>query len=231
MNITIQDIRASLPKEKRKADPFWVNYVLRPLSIPLAWFFIKIGFKANHVTYLSIIVSLIGGVLLLSGNYFVALTGALLFNLFAVLDCADGNIARATKKFSIYGEWVDALGGYITYTVVLLFSGLAIGNQSGLIFEFNYFFLASMAVIANLLMRVIYQNFKTIKTENIKQEFSARRSISQNFGITGFMMPFLLISVVFQNLEFFILFYSLYFTLLCIGVVLKLIYKVEKSES
>jgi len=230
MNITIQDIRASLPKAKRKADPFWVNYVLRPLSTPLAWFFIKIGLKANHVTYLSIIVSVMGGILLLSGNYFVAITGALLFNLFAVLDCVDGNIARATKKFSAYGEWVDALGGYITYTVVLLFSGLAIGNQATLFFEFDYILLASLAVIANLLMRVIYQNFKTIKTENVKKEFSARRSISQNFGITGFMMPFLLLSVIFKNLEFFILFYFVYFIILCIGVILSLIYKVEKSN-
>lgn len=230
MNISIKEIKESLPISKTKADPFWTNFVLRPLSFPFAWLFIRIGWTANYVTYLSIFIAILGGILLLSSDSLLVILGTILFNVFAVLDCADGNIARATKKYSIYGGWVDALGGYIAYTSVLIFTGISIKyNQGNTVFEIDYVLVASCAAISNLLMRVIYQNFKSINSENIKEELSSKRSISQNFGITGFMMPFLLLCAIFNILEIFILFYVVYFALISMAVILKLVIKVERS--
>lgn len=232
MKISIKDIKNSLPTEKVKSDPIWTNIFLRPISIPVSWFFIKIGFSPNNVTYLSIIVSLIGGVLITSKSLYLAIIGACLFNFFAILDCVDGNIARVSSTKSIYGGWVDALGGYFTYTFVLIFSGLALNDlQFNYPFDLDYLFIACIAAIANLLMRVIYQNFKSVDDSIASANLSNKRSFTQNFGITGIMMPFLLLSIIFDFLYIFVLFYALYFTALCLGVVIKLVIKVKSYNA
>jgi phosphatidylglycerophosphate synthase len=232
MKISIKDIKDSLPNEKVKSDPIWTNVFLRPISIPVSWFFIKIGFSANNVTYLSIVVSLIGGVLIMSKSLYLAIIGAVLFNFFAILDCVDGNIARVSSTKSIYGGWVDALGGYFTYTFVLIFSGLALNDsQFNYPFDLDYLFIACIAAIANLLMRVIYQNFKSVDNSIVSEKLSKKRSLTQNFGITGIMMPFLLISIIYDFLNIFILFYALYFILLCLGVIFKLVSKVRNYKA
>ena len=57
---TLQDLRSSLPSEKNRADAYWTRWVLRPLSYPVSWLFLKGGWSANAVSYLSAVIAVLG---------------------------------------------------------------------------------------------------------------------------------------------------------------------------
>ncbi|MCK5200812.1 MAG: CDP-alcohol phosphatidyltransferase family protein, partial [Spirochaetales bacterium] len=84
--ISLNQIRKSCPAEKNRADSVWTRYLLRPASVPAAWLCLRFGLRANTVSYLSAIVCVAAGILFGSGSLIWAVAGALLFNLFAVLD-------------------------------------------------------------------------------------------------------------------------------------------------
>ena len=174
---TLQDLRSSLPAEKNRSDAYWTRWVLRPLSYPISWLFLQWGWSANAVSYLSAVVAILGGVLLSLPYFRFQVVGAILLNLFAVLDCADGNVARVTGTTGPWGAWADALGGYVAYVAALLGAGMAAEvtavtqPQSFLCLpEFvwpqgGWVFLGALAASANLLMRLTYQQYRTLQLE------------------------------------------------------------------
>ena len=174
---TLRDLRSSLPAKKNRSDSYWTRWVLRPLSYPISWVFLQWGWSANAVSYLSAIIAILGGLLLSLPYFRFQVLGAILLNLFAVLDCADGNVARVTRTTGPWGAWADALGGYVAYVSALLGAGMAAEviavtqPQSFLCLpEFvwpqgGWVFLGALAASANLLMRLTYQQYRTLQLE------------------------------------------------------------------
>lgn len=175
---TVQDIKSSLPAEKNRADAYWTRWVLRPISYPVSLLFLRWGWSANGVSYLSAGLAILGGVLLSLPYLRFQVAGAILLNFFAVLDCADGNIARVTGTLGPWGAWADALGGYVAYVATLLGAGMAAELASvtlpSILFcipEFvwprgGWVFLGGMAASTNLLMRLTYQQYRTLRLES-----------------------------------------------------------------
>lgn len=235
VKITLKQIKDSLPSEKNISDSLWTRYILRPVSVPVSWVCLRLGLSANAVSYLSALFCIIGGILFGSGVFLWSVIGALLFNLFAILDCVDGNMARVTNTSGPYGAWADALGGYIAYTVVLISLGVASGPLEVSFFSFSIgseilVLFGGLGAAANLLMRVIYQNYKNIAPEgsgNARKSINLEKMLSENLGITGILMPLTLISLFFGYLGYITLFYSAFYTIGCLITILKLIWKVE----
>jgi phosphatidylglycerophosphate synthase len=239
----LADIRHSLPPEKNRADSYWTRWVLRPLSIPVAWLCIRLGLSANAVSYLSALVALAGGALLSAGLFAgsgaapgaggasfsltVMITGAFLLNLFAVLDCADGNIARVTGTMGPWGGWADALGGYAAYFAALLGAGMAAETLAG---AGGWAFLGGFATGANLLARLVYQSYKNVRRDDAAGDIAGEKKLSENLGVTGVLMPAILIGVVTGYLSWVVLFYAaLYGTGAAVSIV-RLIIKVERIK-
>jgi phosphatidylglycerophosphate synthase len=187
---TLQDIRASLPLEKVKQDGLWTRFVLRPISFPVSWAALRLGFSACAVSYLSAVFSIAGGVLFSLPGYRAPGAGVILLNLFSVLDCVDGNIARVTGKASPWGGWADAAAGFAAYTAVFFSSGMYLFLRSG---WWPVLLAAGLTSSANLLARVAYQMYKNIAGEKAHGSVSFERKLAENAGITGFLMPLLLI--------------------------------------
>ena len=117
--ISINDISSSLTGERIKDRlPVWDRYVLRVPSFYLAYFLYNIiGLSANAVSVVSAIYAIILFVFVFyspSNNIDIML---LMINIWPLLDCADGNIARSlAKKYNIknvYGELYDAIAGWV----------------------------------------------------------------------------------------------------------------------
>src|SRR6056297_1613048 len=237
-HITIQQIKNSLPEDKNKADSVWTRRVLRPLSVPVAWFCLRLKLRANTVSYLSALICIAGGLLFVSSNIGWALLGPLLFNLFALLDCADGNMARATNTTGPYGGWADALGGYIAYIVVLLSLGYAAGVHSAAFFGLQispqlWMLIGGIGTAANMLMRLAYQSYKNIAPEgqsSAKESISFEKMLSENLGITGILMPTTLLALPLGALGYLIALYSAFYTAGCLVTLIKLIWKVEHAS-
>ncbi|MDR3122889.1 MAG: CDP-alcohol phosphatidyltransferase family protein, partial [Treponema sp.] len=131
MAYTFKDIIDSLPPEKRRSDGLWTRFVLRPLSVPLVWLALRLRLSANGVSYLSVLFSVAGGVLFSQKGFVLPLWGAVLLNIFSLLDCVDGGVARTTKTAGPWGGWADAVTGFIAYTAVFLSTGVYLYHRTG----------------------------------------------------------------------------------------------------
>ncbi|MFQ3621632.1 MAG: CDP-alcohol phosphatidyltransferase family protein [Spirochaetales bacterium] len=182
-SFTIKDLKSSLPPSKNRADSVWTRYVLRPLSYPFSLFFLRLGWSANRVSYFSALVAVIGGLLLCLPSVKLQLLGAMLLNVFAILDCVDGNIARFTHTTGPGGAWADALGGYVAYTATLLGAGMASEITSYTLYSSIpkivdilwprgglWVLLGGVAASCNLLMRLAHQHYRALKAEALLRE-------------------------------------------------------------
>ena len=237
MKYTLKEIYESMPKNKSRVSSFWVKLVARPLSYIFTYFLVNIGCSANFVSALSGVVVFLGCVLLAIDNIACIIIGVILINLWIVLDCCDGNIARVTKKSSYMGEFVDAVSGYAVCAFNLLAVGIAAYNRSWLLGEKNVVFIIIGAVgcIANLFSRLVYQKYTNCRfvTEckvngsakytpenyshydpNAKKGLTYYRlRIDRQLGISGLFMPMLIAAAVFDLYDVMVCGYSLYHVL------------------
>ncbi len=231
---SLAQIRASLPPEKNRFDSLWVRFVLRPLSFPVAWVFLRLGFSANHVSYLAVLVSLLAAILMGTGERNVAIVGAFLFNCFALLDCVDGNIARVRKQASPYGGFMDALGGYMAFACVFPAAGIAAEHAEQIplpvIGNLNFIIVGAVAGISNLTMRLVYQHFSNIVGQKTVKPGTFQNNLDANLGITGLLMPAVLVGAILQQLHWVVLLYAAFYVLAFIIVTVRLIIRVERLQ-
>jgi phosphatidylglycerophosphate synthase len=79
----------------------------------------------NGVSVASIVIGVAGGWLLGQGTDLSALWGAIVFQLSAIVDCVDGDLARAKFQESALGKWLDLAGDQVVHAAV--FIGIAVG--------------------------------------------------------------------------------------------------------
>jgi hypothetical protein len=92
----------------RVDDGFYSTFVVRKLSKPLSALAIRLRLSPNLVTVISFIVGLAAALSFAQGSRWALILGALLLQLSLILDCVDGEVARATHRFSVIGAWLDA---------------------------------------------------------------------------------------------------------------------------
>ena len=219
MHYSMKMIARSLPKEKVSSDSIWTRYVLRPLSFPVTWLALLLGLSANGVSYLSALFSIGGGILLGVPGFTAPLIGVILLNLFSVMDCADGNIARVTGTAGPWGGWADAVMGYVAYIAVFLGTGVYVFHETG---QWYFLLIAALTSSADLLMRVAYQMYKNIEPEKAHGSVSFERIIAENIGITGFLMPALVICHLAGGMQWIIYINAVFYIGGCLVTLVKL---------
>jgi phosphatidylglycerophosphate synthase len=238
---SMKDITSSLPPEKIKEDGLWTRFVLRPVSFPVSWLTLRMGLSPSFVSYFSAFLCIIGGILFAWPRYHVFLginpsplfagIGVILFNVFSVLDCVDGNMARVSGKASPWGGWADAVMGFIAYTCVFFASGLYLFWET---LWWPVLLITGLTSSANLLSRVAYQIYKNIAGESAHGSVSFERMLAENAGITGFLMPLLLIfhfCNFLPGMWFIIWFNAAFYGGGCAVTVIKLAKKAVKSAA
>ena len=140
MKYSFNAIVTCYTEDKRISDKnnhLILYYLYRPLSFPLTWLFANLRIKANHVTILSIIVTLVITYLLILDSLNLKYLAAFLMFIYLVLDCVDGNIARVTKSEAKYGTFIDAFSGLLFWSLV--FPSIGIGAKLDIIYFENLF--------------------------------------------------------------------------------------------
>lgn len=237
---TLAEIRASLSPEKRQSDGPWTRLVLRPLSYPGAWLFLRLGFSPNAVTYLSAALCVAGFVCLAAGGAMAAWIGFAFFFVFGILDCVDGNMARVLGTASPWGEWVDALGGYTAYAALLLGLGVAADASvgavlpgTGLVLPWpagGWTLVGGAAAAANLLMRAVFQNYRVVKgSQTERASIGGEKRLSETIGITGLLVPLSALAYGLGLLPWVLCAYTIVYGGGCLVVVLKLVRRVESE--
>ena len=216
------DFKLSLPDSKKRSDPFWARHVLRPLSLPSAWVLMRLGLSGNAVSVIGVVLAFVAALMLASAAQFFALMGAVLFLLVSFGDCVDGNIARAKRETGPMGDFMDALGGYTVYALLPLALGFRaetvheVGELSGVLM-----LLGALLAVSNLYMRLVHQKYVNMTIKNGASASSDRQSakdslakrVSSELGLIGWMMPLLLVAVVFGLEWLYLIIYAAFYGL------------------
>lgn len=100
----------------------WFN---RPAGRVLSRILIHAPVTPNQVTLFATVLGLIAAVLFADGTHRAVIWGAVLFQLSALIDCIDGDVARMMFRESRIGKWLDLIADQVVHAAV--FAGVAVG--------------------------------------------------------------------------------------------------------
>lgn len=114
----------------RRSGEHWAGRLyMRRLSPYATRVFLRLGWSPNGVTWLMIAAGLAAGPALLWPGLAGAVAGALLVQVYLLLDCADGEVARWTGRTSVTGVYLDRVGHYLAEAALL--AGVGFRAASG----------------------------------------------------------------------------------------------------
>ena len=122
---SVSDERIRQLQANRMDDGFYSTFVVRRMSKPLTRLALRLNMSPNAVTLVSFAVGLGAAGAFAAGYRWALVLGAILLQLSLVIDCVDGEVARATRRFSALGAWLDASTDRVKE--YLAYAGLAIG--------------------------------------------------------------------------------------------------------
>ncbi len=121
----VSDARIAQLQANRMDDGFYSTFVVRRMSKPLTRLALRLNMSPNAVTLVSFAVGIGAAGAFAAGSRWALVLGAVLLQLSLVIDCVDGEVARATRRFSALGAWLDASTDRVKE--YLAYAGLAIG--------------------------------------------------------------------------------------------------------
>jgi CDP-alcohol phosphatidyltransferase len=99
---------------KRLGEEHWAGRLyMRRISLHVTRLLVATPLSANAVTFLMIPVGLLAALVLTLPGLWAAIGAALLAQLWLLLDCCDGEVARWRRTFSPKGPYLDSLGHYV----------------------------------------------------------------------------------------------------------------------
>ncbi len=107
----------------------WMGRRLRVVSIHLTRAALRLGVSANAVTGLMIVVGLVAA-LAFAGSGWWPLLGVAGIELYLLLDCSDGEIARWNRSESALGVYLDRLGHYLVEAAIPVALALRVSGWS-----------------------------------------------------------------------------------------------------
>lgn len=142
----------------RVDDGFYSTFVVRKASKPLTRVAISAGWSPNAITMTSFFVGLAAAASFAIGSWWWLLLGAVLLQVSLVIDCVDGEVARATRRFSAVGAWLDASTDRVKEFAA--YAGLAIGAAR---FGVNLWWIAVVLIVLQTSRHVSDYDFSRIQ--------------------------------------------------------------------
>jgi 1L-myo-inositol 1-phosphate cytidylyltransferase / CDP-L-myo-inositol myo-inositolphosphotransferase len=111
-------------------DGFVSRFLNRPISRRITSVLLEFSIHPNAWTISIFVLPLIASVFLLRGDYVSVVIGAVIFQLFSILDGCDGEIARARNLESKFGERLDYFCDFAASLLYVLALGLGLHRSS-----------------------------------------------------------------------------------------------------
>jgi phosphatidylglycerophosphate synthase len=161
---------------KGPLDGYVDRYINRKCSSWLTRCLLQTSLSPNAITILSMTVGLVAAGAFAFGSYLTGVLGAVLFQLAAILDCCDGEVARLKFLESPVGEQLDIILDNLVH--VALFAGIAWGaSHTG--WGAWALVLGAMAIIGNL---AAFQIVQSVHRKRKHMQESQRRRIDVIFN-------------------------------------------------
>ena len=144
--MNIDELRVITQHPRREYDTWYGKHVCRKLSIYITWLFLKLNISPHIATLIFSVTGVISCVSFAVGGKLSFIIGALLLQLWYLLDHVDGEIARYIDKVTISGIFFDKIGHYIVHPLVFLSIGLGAYNDLGIKLALPLSFIAALSV-------------------------------------------------------------------------------------
>ncbi len=142
---------------RRLNDEHWLGRLYgRRLSPYATWVFARLGWAPNAVTAAFIACGVAAGAVIAFGGLATAVAGAVLVQLYLILDCSDGELARWSGRKSAAGVYLDGVGHYLAESALL--AGLAFRAQGRLTVAGGYVTAGIAAALLAMLVRAETDN-------------------------------------------------------------------------
>ena len=235
--------KEDMPEWKRIKDPPTSRIFYRPISFYIASIATRMRISANTISYFSLIIAICSCICIGIPNNIINIIGAILVNVWLILDCVDGDIARTVKK-QPYGKFADGISSYVLVSLLGIALGFAAYFNEGFLIEQGsiiIILLGTLASMGDTLMRLIYQKFKNTtyelieegiiksnekeKREKETQTNSLLVRIESDFGIGGIIPILVLISAIMHKFDLIVLYCFVYYFFSSIIMSIKYIVK------
>ena len=146
MSESIEELKKICFKGNYEGLPIYPRYVTHKISIRIVKLFLHSSITPNQITLLSLVVGIISSIMFAVAIPVYFLIGALLLELYYVIDAVDGQLARYKKLSSMTGGYFDYVSNYIVHPCVFFCIGLGLVRHSGDILPIVFAFSASVSV-------------------------------------------------------------------------------------
>lgn len=247
MHYTAKYFKDNMPEWKRKKDPPLSRIFYRKVAFHWAAFAANHGIMANSVSYFSMYIGILACALFLF-NKPIAIVGAVLVNVWLILDCTDGNLARSVKS-QPFGEFADGISSYVIVGLLCTVMGFYVFRNGGLVISAGFswiILIGALASCSDTMMRLIYQKYKNTERDMAEKGIievehddrtdhskvnSLRVRIESDFGIGGCLPLMVLLGTIFNVLDLVVLYCLLYYGGSCLISSMLTIRKAKKAEN
>ncbi len=127
---------------------------MREISLRCDRYLVNTRITPNQLTYLMTVAGVLAAPALLVPGIAGAVLGVVAVQLYLLLDCVDGEIARWRKQYSMGGVYLDRVGAYLCDAAVLVGFGLRAADLwgSGRI-DWLWAFLGTLAALGAILIK------------------------------------------------------------------------------
>ena len=248
MKYTFSKMKSSMPAWKREKDPVLTRIIYRPISFAIASICANYGVSANTISYLSALLAIIACLCFIIPISTSHIIGAVLCNVWLLMDCVDGNIARAVKK-QPFGSFADSMSSYLLVGLLCTSMGIAAYFEGGMLFSSGcpwVILLGALASSSDSLMRLIYQKYINTEREladkgilivekDVHKDVTQVRSftvrVDEELGIGGILPFAILIGTIFKSIDIVVIYCFCFFGASCIySIILYMIKAIRTAE-
>ncbi|MFF2010639.1 CDP-alcohol phosphatidyltransferase family protein [Streptomyces sp. NPDC058195] len=141
-------------KDRRSGEHWAGRLYMREISLRIDRHLVNTRVTPNQLTYVMTIAGVLAAPALLVPGIPGALLGVLMVQLYLLLDCVDGEVARWKKQFSLGGVYLDRVGAYLCDAAVLVGFGLRAADLWGTgRIDWLWAFLGTLAALGAILIK------------------------------------------------------------------------------
>ncbi|MFJ8990081.1 CDP-alcohol phosphatidyltransferase family protein [Streptomyces sp. NPDC102279] len=141
-------------KDRRSGEHWAGRLYMREISLRCDRYLVNTRITPNQLTYLMTLCGVLAAPALLVPGIAGAVLGLVMVQLYLLLDCVDGEVARWKKQFSLGGVYLDRVGAYLTDAAVLVGLGLRAADLwGGGRIDWLWAFLGTLAALGAILVK------------------------------------------------------------------------------
>ncbi|MFW6720774.1 CDP-alcohol phosphatidyltransferase family protein [Streptomyces sp. MAR4 CNY-716] len=141
-------------KDRRSGEHWAGRLYMREISLRVDRHLVNTRVTPNQLTYVMTLAGVLAAPALLVPGIAGALLGVLMVQLYLLLDCVDGEVARWKQQFSIGGVYLDRVGAYLCDAAVLVGFGLRAADPWGEgSVDWLWAFLGTLAALGAVLIK------------------------------------------------------------------------------